>query len=120
MTLQPFVENCFKHGMYGLDRAIEISVFGRQTDDGWEIFIRDNGTGIDEDELKRIKDEIYHFNNSSNWLNDNVYLKSSKLGVLNTFMRLKLLYDEQLVFDIHNIAGSGSEIRIRVKEIQEG
>ncbi len=120
MTLQPFVENCFKHGMYGLDRAIEISVFGRQTDDGWEIVISDDGTGIDEGELKRIKDEIYHFDNSSNWLNDNVYLKSSKLGILNTFIRLKLLYDEQLVFDIHNIAGSGSEIKIHIKEIQEG
>lgn len=114
MTFQPFVENSLKHGLYGINRAITIHIEGKRVNNGWEIIIKDNGTGIKERELSELLRVINLFNNSNTWLTDNPHTEVKGLGVLNTVMRLKILFGNSLVFEIGNGLKGGTEIRIHV------
>lgn len=84
MTLQPLVENSFKHG-FGMTDSVGGSVFLSALQDGNHlvITIRDTGRGIDETTLKTI-------NHSR--------IKESKpihhLGIANVRTRLELLFSE--------------------------
>lgn len=59
MTLQPIIENAVKHGLEPLDRPgmLTISTFA----DGGELAIRigDNGVGIGEEKLRRLRESLY-------------------------------------------------------------
>ena len=116
MTLQPFVENSIKHGFYGVSGPLTIHVIGKHLDSGWEIIIKDNGIGIDETELSKITEEINCYNNSKTWLDDDPQFKVKGLGILNTFMRLKILFEDRFEFEIKNRIDGGTEIRIHVKK----
>lgn len=85
-------------------------------DSGWEIIIKDNGIGIDETELSKITEEINCYNNSKTWLDDDPQFKVKGLGILNTFMRLKILFEDRFEFEIKNRIDGGTEIRIHVKK----
>ena len=115
MTLQPFVENCFKHGLYGMKEAIKIQVEGRVLDQGWEIVIQDNGSGIREDVLANINESIALYHHSDTLLDDNQQRKTNGLGVLNTFIRLRILFGDRLTFKIGNRPEGGTEVVIRIK-----
>jgi two-component system sensor histidine kinase YesM len=115
MTLQPFVENSFKHGLYGMKGPITIQIEGRMLDQEWEIVIQDNGSGISEDALADINESINLFNNLDSGPDVNQQIKTTGLGVLNTFIRLKILLGDRLTFKIGNRANGGTEVVIRVK-----
>jgi sensor histidine kinase YesM len=48
LLLQPFVENCIKHGIARMEKGGKISVSIRKKDERLLIIIADNGVGLDE------------------------------------------------------------------------
>ncbi len=119
MTLQPFVENSLKHGLFGITYPIFITIQGEKNDTGWSIIIRDNGSGINSEVLFKIREEINQFNNSNTWLDNTQDFKGRGVGVINAYMRLKILYGNRMAFGINNHPEGGTEIKISIKEIQQ-
>jgi two-component system sensor histidine kinase YesM len=58
MLLQPFVENCFKHGFSGREAPYRLSVTGYESNDILYLVILDNGVGISEDTIREIDEKL--------------------------------------------------------------
>ena len=58
MTLQPIIENAIIHGIEEIAEDTTIYIKGIETDDACIIEITDNGRGMSEDELDRLKKKI--------------------------------------------------------------
>lgn len=111
MTLQPFVENAFIHGIEPKEEGgyINIKIFKEL--DECKVIIEDNGCGINEDTIKKIKsggNEKEHIGHTTG------------LGIKSVVDRLEILYGERDMFSISSKEGQGTKIflRIPVKELK--
>lgn len=103
LIIQPIVENCFKHA-FNTRPPWHIQIEGTVSDAGWEITITDNGVGFDEEVLTHISTKIKH---AERPLEDN----DPHIGLLNIFHRLKVLYNDQAVFQLLT-TNEGAMVRI--------
>ncbi|MCS7459555.1 sensor histidine kinase [Paenibacillus doosanensis] len=55
MTLQPLIENAVKHGLEPMHEAGRLRVYGEADDAMLRLFVEDNGPGMDEPTLRRLK-----------------------------------------------------------------
>ena len=79
-SLQPVLENCFAHAFRArLDRQKIILIDIRQTSDGFSIFVRDNGRGMDDNTIQKMEQFL---NNPPE--NDS----ASHVGLLNIHRRI--------------------------------
>lgn len=99
LFIEPLVENCFKHGFRNKEAPwrIEIRMHGDIND--WVLEIRDNGTGISEAEIIKIKNKV------SNAMSEMNVSNLGGLGVVNTIVRLKMTHNKNLKFDFFNDNG---------------
>lgn len=58
LTIQPLVENSVVHGFAGFCDDGIVSVSAERQKDRLKIYVRDNGLGIEESELKKLKDVL--------------------------------------------------------------
>ncbi|MDR1797674.1 MAG: histidine kinase [Clostridiales Family XIII bacterium] len=75
---------------------------------GWLLSVKDNGPGFTEEKRNELYQKIEEIDRT-------VLLPSLELkgmGLLNIYIRLKLLYEDNHVFFINNVASGGSEIII--------
>lgn len=63
LSIQPFVENSIKHGLYDVPYAWEISVACKKHEKGISIEICDNGCGMDDDEIRFIMNHVTNIGN---------------------------------------------------------
>jgi len=106
LSIQPFIENCFKHGLHKVLPPWEVSVNGYISGSDWYISICDNGAGFPEEKISEINKDISFI---TTWDITEIQKKSiEKIGVLNTFSRLYLQYGSNIVFEVksHDIQGS--------------
>ena len=112
LILQPLVENAFEHGIKDVVRGGEIYI-GMSFQDGMFLFsVRDNGSGITEEEEKRIKKQM----------EDGQGRKDVKIHALsNTDMRLKLHYGAHSGITFYNRQEGGFCVtaKINLKEKRE-
>ncbi len=121
MTLQPLVENCIKHGLKNTTGkvSLEIAFEGKYI----TISISDNGSGI-PDQVKenvfkavssdttRLPAEI--LNQTAEPVIDDTE-KHTGTGLINVFLRLKLYFHRDDIFDITNGPdGKGTKFIIRI------
>ena len=105
MTLQPFVENAFIHGIEPKEEGgiIGISIY---EEEGYTIvLVEDSGCGIDEETLKRINSE----DNPSEHIGH-----TTGMGIKSVINRLELLYDEKNLFSIESEKGHGTKIYLKI------
>lgn len=110
LILQPIVENSFQHGFKSVRPPWTIDIdIGRDAAQWW-VRVTDNGSGITEEEKRQIaaKIEQYSHNISENY----PAMKLGGLGLVNTIIRLKLLYDENVHYSIESAEGLGATITI--------
>ncbi len=52
LSIQPLVENAIKHGLMGLEKGGVVEVITSQTDESYQVTVRDNGVGFDQSETQ--------------------------------------------------------------------
>ena len=118
MILQPLVENCIKHGLYGVTENGMITISVKKLSDQILISISDNGSGFD----KEVKDRIMKIagEESEGLLIQDEGLQERahvSTGLINVISRLQIYFKRTDVFSIsENPNGSGTMFNIKIPE----
>lgn len=101
MFLQPILENCVVHALNENDLEVTIKC---KISGGDIIFIvQDNGEGIKETELEKLKNRVKAENRHD-----------AHIGLNNVYSRLKLLYGELYSLNIDSKWGLGTTVTIKI------
>ncbi|MGB8451958.1 MAG: hypothetical protein WCD89_06450 [Anaerocolumna sp.] len=77
----------------------------------WYIKIHDNGQGFEEKTLEDINDKLKITKERLLKEDSNMELEIGGMGLINTYARLLLLYNDELFFKIQNVT-DGAEVII--------
>jgi two-component system, sensor histidine kinase YesM len=112
MTLQPFVENAFIHGIEPKEEGGIINIHIYEQESLCIVLIEDNGCGIDEETLNKITSENFEQEHIGH---------TTGMGIKSVVKRLELLYDHKDMFSIESKRGFGTRIYLRIplKELEE-
>lgn len=99
LIIQPLAENCFIHAFKEKEPPWNIDISLTGTKDKWQLIIKDNGSGISEKKIAEIKNTV------SEALSDSTMGGIGDLGIANTIVRLTMVYDGKLFYEIYNDNG---------------
>ncbi len=107
--VQPICENAFLHAFKDKEHVWEIHIDCNRKDKQWLINISNNGIGLDEDTLKKVRTM------TETITLDNAMLQMERLsfGGLsfpNVYLRLLLTYFDKAIFEVQNTASGASII----------
>jgi two-component system, sensor histidine kinase YesM len=100
LILQPFIENSFFHG-FPSDEEGKIQIFIKEQDENMKIEIYDNGVGIEEETLEKVKEKREAKNEHF-----------SGIGINNVDSRIKLIYGDEYGIEIKSKLDKGTTITI--------
>jgi two-component system sensor histidine kinase YesM len=103
LILQPIVENAIYHGLKKREGRICITCSSYGEFIIFEVF--DNGSGMDNEELEKIKENLEAGN-------------SKKIGLYNVYSRLKLHFGEKAEFAIESSLMEGTSVRITIPKVE--
>ncbi|CAN7193337.1 histidine kinase [Paenibacillus sp. LjRoot56] len=116
LSLQPLIENAVFHGILPRKKAeghIHIRVFTRSEDACTVIEIEDDGVGLDETQLEKLRVHM-----QQEQLGENIGLK-------NVWLRMRLMFSKETQMELFSPGDSGLLIRfllppdtVRLKEVQ--
>jgi two-component system sensor histidine kinase YesM len=106
LTLQPFIENIFKHGFENKKEKGIIIISIKLRRNRLIIKISDNGSGIEQEKLNSIKKSIYGKEG------DILNTSTSNIGMNNVNIRFKHYFGESYRFFIKSTLGNGTKILI--------
>lgn len=104
MTLQPIVENCFKHGLRNKRSDGHISILAEGNQDGVRIKISDDGCGMNTEELNALNAQIA-----------SGHIKERGFGMINVSQRLQYYFGDDCSLMVMSIKGKGTDIVIEIK-----
>ncbi|MDQ1910514.1 histidine kinase [Paenibacillus sp. GD4] len=106
-TLQPIVENCIFHGLSPMQGSGTLFIGSTRDGDDWELLIEDNGIGIPEDMLGKLRAVL---------LRDSVEEADEEegIGFANVHYRLRTLYGPAYSMSLDSSADFGTRILIRM------
>lgn len=107
LLLQPLIENAVHHGIKGKNQTGHISVKIFDDEDEIILLVADDGVGMSEE---RISDIIM----------GKTLTGKSGFGIQSLKQRITLYYGIRNPIMIHSEIGSGCEITVRIKKIEEG
>lgn len=93
LTIQPLVENAILHGAGEDEHPLHVKVSATAEDGKLVISVSDNGAGIPEEVLEKLRDH-----------------RAGGSGVQNVTERLKLFFGPEAEVDIQSALGSGTRI----------
>ncbi len=110
LMLQPLVENAVFHGLEQKMDDGEVDVSIRMQEGGYLlVVVEDDGIGMDEETLRRLKESMMH------------QKQKKGIGIANIYQRLRLFYGQDMEFQIESRIGQGTRIIIRIPDdVQEG
>lgn len=98
IVLQQIAENSITHGFDNIDEVMDIRINGWEEGGWWYISVCDNGQGFSvevkndlEKKMKEVKELLLNGER-------NIELEIGGMGLINTYARLLLLYEDNLVF----------------------
>jgi len=106
MILQPIVENSINYGVENMLEICTISITSRDIGEDIEIIIDDNGPGIENNTMEKLR-------------NSEIPSKGSGIGLKNIDDRLKLIFGEDYGVKIESESGIGTRIIIRIPKGDE-
>ena len=111
MTLQPFVENAFIHGIEPKEEGGIINLDVNAQGDFCTVIIEDNGCGIDTETLNKIISEDTEIQHTGH---------TTGMGIRSVVERLELIYEEKDIFKIESKEGLGTKVylKIPIKEMK--
>lgn len=105
MTLQPFVENAFIHGIEPKEEGGVINIEITEQGGFCTILIEDTGCGMDEDMLKEIMSDSPEQRPVGH---------TTGLGIRSVVQRLKLMYNRDDIFSIESKKGCGTRVYLKI------
>lgn len=111
--LQPFVENAISHGFKNITRGGLLLLTVDWHEEKIRFIISDNGSGIAAEKLEVINSALMHYGENSIEKSD----IPQHLGIMNVFMRLKLLFQDRLGFSIESTPGQGTTVIMEIPPI---
>lgn len=111
--LQPLVENSFQHGLQsGMDagRRGIIHIRARQEDSWLDIYVQDNGQGMDGQSLIRLNERL-----QKGTTDPPAAEPRTGIGLSNVNRRILLQYGEGSGLSVWSQAGQGTTVRIRMR-----
>jgi len=108
MILQPLVENAISHGLEGLEQNGIVRVSSFINGDILIIKIDDNGIGIEDEKLRRLK---YTISSTDNSINEE---DIRSIGIANVNKRIKLIYSDECGVDIESKYGVGTSVTVKI------
>ncbi|MDF2959525.1 MAG: histidine kinase [Paenibacillus sp.] len=113
LTLQPLVENAFKHAFPdGLEDRHSIVIDAWTDEFDFYVTVEDNGCGIDEARLGQIRDRLQD-NQPGRKASDEAHTGGS-IGLGNVHSRIQMVFGEQYGLLIDSKQGDGTCITIRM------
>jgi two-component system sensor histidine kinase YesM len=116
LILQPLVENSLYHGLNRCSIKGTISLSAYIEDSVVIIKIQDNGKGIPEEQLSKIKDML----NKPPQFTELGHREHISIGLKNIHTRIQLYYGLDYGLSIESIEGKGTSILIKVPRIERG
>lgn len=107
LCLQLLVENAIKFTT-NKKGPWHISITGTLTDTYWEINIADNGPGFDPAELENLQKKFEEIDRTGVLPN----LEINGMGLMNIYIRFKLLFEGNYIFRINNRTLGGAVITV--------
>lgn len=107
LILQPIVENAFVHGIKPRDGSGNVLISAEQNDHRLEISVMDNGVGMDEAALMRLRELLAGnepgIKNEHNW---------QSIGLKNVHDRIRYLFGEGYGIEVTSTLSVGTMVRI--------
>ena len=104
VSLQPVIENAVYHGIKPLRRQGVITISAKKSGGRLEIQVRDNGTGIQREEVERLNRDMA----------EKYTLKTDHIGIRNVNQRLKLLMGGDAGLMIQSAENAGTTVTFRL------
>ena len=101
MVFLPIVENASIHGIEPMKEGGQIEIGIRMTFTYLEFSVRDNGAGMQPEQVRR----IYGYLEKDEGLGE-------RIGLQNVIYRLKMLYGERVGLFLDSAPGKGTFVRI--------
>lgn len=106
MSIQTFVENSIVHGLEGKEEGGIINIFSNEDENSYTLCIKDNGTGITENILNGLKDELeYRYGKDLD-----------KIGINNVNKRMAKYYGDDYKIEIESKVREGTLVKIVFKK----
>ncbi|MBM6750562.1 histidine kinase [Mediterraneibacter glycyrrhizinilyticus] len=109
ISIQPLIENCFKHGFANKDFPWRIYISVQIVDDSWRVEIEDNGNGINKETEQQIREKIEMSANH----------KIGGMGLVNTISRFRFFCGENFYYDFHSEPNEGMKVIIGGETIDQ-
>ena len=111
LILQPLTENCFQHGFKGTRPPWRIQIAAQCDETHWRLSVTDNGCGFAPEELARWQEFTAQLT-LENAREQIAQLQIGGLCLANIYLRLYLLYGDDIIFEIRQPAAGGTQITI--------
>lgn len=111
LILQPLAENAIQHGIKPKMEPGWIHIKVKQSGDRLMMEVKDNGVGISQERLQKLKEELKEGTARESY------------GLINVNNRIRLLYGESFGVAVESAEGKGTSIKIilpRLPEQREG
>lgn len=108
LILQPIVENSLLYGMEGLDHTLRIRISARRRGDELVLTVTDNGIGMDETALEKLRDQIAHGRKPDGEKNR----RSTGIGLHNIEARLNLYAGKKSGLTVWSLPGLGTQVEL--------
>ena len=102
--LQPLVENSVFHGLESKMDAGFVNVTIEGVDNRLEMVVEDNGLGMDEETLERLREDIKNPH------------ENTGIGLANIVQRLRLFYGDDYTIKAESHVDKGTVIKISVPD----
>lgn len=104
LILQPLVENALLHGIFPSGKKGNVTVCLKGREDRIDIFVKDNGVGIEDSELKHSVHGRKGFN---------------RIGLTNVNERLVMYYGPEAALKIESAKGTGTSVSFSIRKETE-
>ncbi|AEJ20270.1 cache domain-containing sensor histidine kinase [Gracilinema caldarium] len=115
IILQPLVENAIYHGIKNKEGTGLIIIGGRKTQTGIELYVEDDGVGMNEETMRLLQERI---KGNKEVLPSDSSLLHSGLGVHNVDERIKLYFGPDYGLVYESIEDMGTTVRIHLPAIE--
>lgn len=114
LSLQPIIENAIYHGLENLKEGGKVNISIIPTEKNIRIIISDNGIGIKENELIKIREKLCNME-----CNGNLKEMKKTLGIAlyNVNSRIKLCFGTEYGVLIRSTFGMGTDVEVMIPKI---